>query len=548
MKHFKFKITADFEEAIDNIISCILPHENFDLEEAKSVIEEFSRTLPTAETTGAYFIFMKILERLSVTRLYLRNHISSLSRDVFEQAVMGGLRDIVLLDDFDSMTFFGSYGRNFDLSVPTQFEDAVSFAYSVLMEKYDELFAKAIPTEQGLAWITVLKQQMEYALTAKTLDLAATILTQGITQERRLIRGPEAARKFITDAIADVNARIETIFSERGNRFVETNITSLNASKLFDEKNNLETRDLYYMGIDPIDDVMPVRTQDIITIVADEGIGKTRFAIDQAYRALTSGNNVLYICGETAQKKIKKMIESMHCFNLYQIQLKWTEVEHPEKIAGMTEDQLEDTIVKINAALADLYENPKYGTPIFLQSACYESFAETIRSQNEKYNIDLVIVDHALALDSDGSYTTMGHLNTKQMRVSHLYTCEDKLVKECNLAFLNTIHPSVQTSSDLKAGKAPGPRSGAESSDSTKYSSLVAVLNNNPELRKQDIVLMYLTKLRDEPNTADACVLKRLGYSNIHVFDPKLQYIGSSGKSNTSDEELTLLLEDMEDE
>lgn len=547
MRHFKFKVSSEFEEPIDNIISSLLPHKNFNLDEAKGVIEEFSRTLPVVETSGVYFIFLTVIDRLSVSRLYLRNHSTVLSREVFEHAVLGGLRDIILLEDFDAVSFFGEYSKNFDLSIPAQFEEATAFAYSVLMEKYDELFEKATPTQEGMSWLTILKQNLNYALTAKMLSVAAAILTEGRQQERSVTRGPDASRKFLAEALADVNSRVQDIFSDKGSRFTETAITSFNTSKLFDERNRIMSRSLYYMGIDPIDDVMPVRTQDIVTVVADEGIGKTRFAIDQAYRAIMSGVNVLYICGETAQIKIKKSIESAHCYSLYKLQLRWSEVDDPSSIEGITDEGLNDLQIKINAAQADLYENKEYGQIIFVQSATYENFMETIKSYKDKHNIDLVIVDHVLALTSNGTMTTLGRLNTKSMRVSYLYECEDILVKECNLAFLNTSHPSSVTSKDLKDGKSPGARSGAESSDSTKYSSIVCVLNNTPELRKQDIVLMYITKLRDEPNTADACVLKRTGFANIHVFDPKLQYLGSKDKGNTT-EVLEALFMDEEDE
>lgn len=546
MRHFKFKVSSEFEEPIDNIISCLLPHENFDVDEAKGVIEELSRTLPVEETSGVYFIFLTIIDRLSVTRLYMKNRSTVLSREVFEHAVLGGLRDILLLEDFDAVTFFGEYSKNYDLSIPTQFEDATAFAYSVLMEKYDELFEKAIPTQQGLSWLTILKQNLNYALTAKMLSVAAATLTEGRQQGRTVSRGPDEARKFLTEALADVNSRVQNIFSDTNSRFTETSITSLEVSKMFDEKNRIKARPLYYMGVDPIDDVMPVRTQDIVTIVADEGIGKTRFAIDQAYRAIRAGVNVLYICGETAQIKIKKSIESAHCYSLYQLQLRWSEVDDPSTITDISTEALEELQIKINAAQADLYENKDYGRIIFEQSATYENFLETIKGMKDKHSIDLVIVDHVLALTSDGSVTTLGRLNTKSMRVSYLYECEDILVKECNIAFLNTSHPSSITSKDLKEGRSPGARSGAESSDSTKYSSVVCVLNNTPELRKQDIVLMYITKLRDEPNTADACVLQRMGFANIHVFDPKLQYLGSNGKNNDNDV-MTALFMDEED-
>lgn len=539
MKYFSFKITPELEETLDNIFSCLLPHDNFNIIEAKGVMEELERTISVNECTGVYYIFLKAFSRLSVARMYLAETSTILRRDMFDHAVSGSITDLILQPAFDAQAFFMSYGRTFELSVPSQLEEAASFAYTEAMNKYDELFEKAVATSEGLVWVNLLKQRMEEELTKKMLSTAANILVEGKTEDKNLRRGATESRRFLSEALTDVNQRITSIFTDLGSRTVGTTITSFNASKQFDEKNRITVKDLYYTGIDPLDIQQPIRTQDIVTVVADEGVGKTRFAVDQAYKALMSGVNVLYICGETAQVKIKGAIEAAHIYNKYQLQLKLKEIEDPTTIKDATLDQIEDISIKINAALVDLFENPDYGKLTLMQSANYEEFEEQIRHYCDKASIDLVIVDHVLALRSTGAFTTYGRLTTKQMRVSYLYECEDCLVKECNLAFLNTSHPSVETSTDMKQGRAPGARSGAASADSTKYSSIVCVLNNTVELRKQDMVLMYITKLRDEPNIADTIVLKRLGYTNIHLYDPKYQYLGEgrgTGKMDITDD------------
>lgn len=544
---FTFKISSEFEETLDNVISSLLPHQNFDVGEASAVVEELFRTIPLAETSGVYYVFMKLLQRLSVVKMYIANATTVLRREVFEHAIMSGASEVVLQAEFDAVQFFGAYGKTYNLEVPAQFSEATSFVYSVCMEKYDELFAKAISSAEGMTWINILKQQLEYAVTAKMLSVAATTLVEGRATDKAVKRGPAEARDFLMSALTEVNARINMLSSDSNNRKTETAITSFSASRMFDDKNRIKVKDLYYMGIDPIDDVLPIRTQDIVTIIADEGIGKTRLMIDQTYKALLAGNNVLYICGETAKFKIKKSIEATHCFKMYGLQLKWSEVDDPGTIQGLSVDELEDISIKINSALADLYENESYGTLVLVQSADYESFSDTVRMNKDKYNIDLVIVDHVLALGCTGAFTTSGRLTTDHLRVNYLYECEDILVKDCNVAFINTSHPSSATSAALKAGQAPGARAGAESASSTRYSSIVCVLTTKPELKKQDIVLLYVTKLRDEPNTSDACVLKRLGYSNVHVFDPAMQYMGGSDKQSSFDDISALYLDKEEE-
>lgn len=535
MRTFRFRMTSELEETIDKIISSMLPHKSFDLVAAKSVAEELNNTITVDECYGVYYIFLKILNRLNIARLYLQNTATILRRDVFEHALAGAITDIILSPSFDAQQFFNSYNQTFNLEVPQQLSDAASYAYSVCMDKYDELFALEVPTSEGMSWVNMLKQRMEYNITAKMLSTAAQILTEGITSERNVKRGPAESRRFLIDALADVDQRVQSIFASTSSFSTGTTICNYDASRQFHANNKLAIKDLYYTGITPIDDLVPIRTQDIITVVADEGTGKTRLAIDQVYRALMAGNNVLYICGETSQEKIARYLEALHCFELYGLQLYWKEIDDPTTIKDKTFEEIEEISIKINAAIADFYENTNYGKITLLQHAHYEDFSDEMQYYKNKANIDLVVVDHILALKSTGSMTTQGRLTTRQLRVSYLYECEDTLVKELDLAFINISHPSVQTSADLRAGKAPGARSGAESSDSTRYSSMVLVLSTNEELKKKDLIKVYVTKVRDIPNIYDAIILKRLGYSNKHVFDPALQNDGNTQRQDLSD-------------
>lgn len=536
MKTFKFRMTSEFEEIIDKIISSMLPHDAFDIVAAKDVAEELNNTIAVDECYGIYYIFLRVLNRLNIAKLYLQNTATVLRREVFDNALAGAISEIILSDSFDALQFFSSYNQSFNLEVPQQLNDAASFAYSVCMDKYDELFALAVPTSEGMSWVDLLKQRMEYNITAKMLSQAAQILTDGITADRKVRRGPAESRKFLSDALADVNQRVQSIFSSSDSYTSGVTIHNYNEAVQFIKSRNMVIRDLYYTGITPLDDAVPVRTHDIITVVANEGVGKTRFAIDQAYRATIAGNNVLYICGETGQEKVMGFIYSLHCYELYGLQLQWKEVFDPTIIPGKTIEEIEDISIKINAAIADFNDNPNYGKVSYLQHGCYEKFDETIRYYKDKNNIDLVIVDHILALKSDGSNTSLGRLTTRQLRVSYLFECEDILVKDCNIAFLNTSHPSLQASHDLEAGRTPGSRTGAESADSTRYSTMVFVLNTNDSLKKQDLVKLYITKLRDIQNIYDPIILKRFGFSNKHIFDPALQSLnGNATKQSVED-------------
>ena len=232
MKTFKFRMTSEFEEIMDKIISSMLPHASFNILDAKGVAEELNNTIAVTECYGVYYIFLQILNRLNIAKLYLQNTATILRRDVFDNALAGAISDIILSDSFDAQQFFSSYNQTFNLEVPQQLNDAASFAYSICLDKYDELFALEVPTSEGMSWVNLLKQRMEYSITAKMLSTAAQILTEGITSDRRIKRGPAESRKFLSDALADVNQRIQSIFADANSRTVGATICNYSISSL----------------------------------------------------------------------------------------------------------------------------------------------------------------------------------------------------------------------------------------------------------------------------------------------------------------------------
>ncbi|MEG2263472.1 MAG: hypothetical protein RSC68_03770 [Acinetobacter sp.] len=549
MRYFDFRVNAENQETVNKILSGCLPHEKFDVKLAKGVLDELFRVIPIEETYGITYVFFKILKNMSVLRMYMNEYADVLRRDVFDAALQAGIADVIIADAFRAKDFFAEYGATYNLDVPSEMMNAQSFVYTEALALYDELFEMQVATSECQTWLSTLRTGIEHDITAKCISIAGQALTQGVPVERELYRGATSARKLMQFMVSDINGRVTAMNADMSNRHMISSIDSFDSSKQFDEKNSLQIRDLYYMGFDPLDTKFCVTTQDIVTIVADEGVGKTRFAVDQAYKAMMAGCNVLYMCGETAQLELKKRMEAQHIFNMYGLQFSSTELQDFSRIHIDDLDKLEEVIVKINSATRDLYENENHGRLQLLQSAFYEDFSDRIREAKDAYDIDIVFIDHVLGLESNGAITPLGRLQTKQARVTYLYQCEDVLVKECNLAFFNTSHPSTNTSADLRSGKKPGARSGAESAESSRYATLIGVLNNNDDLRAQDMVIMYVTKIRATDPITDELVLQRHGYGNRHDYDEAIQHYAQGTKAEFNEKDsLALFADEMLDE
>lgn len=548
MHYFDFRITSEIQETLNKILSGCLPHENFDVDLAKTALEDLFRTVPIEETYGVTFLFFKVLKNMSTLKMYMSGYKDVLRRDVFDAALSASLDTAIISEGFDAKTFFDEFSVTFNLDIPSEMYDAKSFVYSEALNLYDELFEMAIPTSECSTWIATLRESIEHNITGRMISIAGQALTQGVPVDRKLYRGAADARKLMQFMVSDVNGRVASMNADMTSRHTATVLSSFEKSKEFDEKNKIQIKPLYHMGIDPIDRLFMLSTQDIVTVVADEGVGKTRFAIDQAYRAIMEGCNILYICGETAQIIVKKSLEAMHIFNMYGLQFKPRELLDPSTIEVDDMDKLEEYIVKINNATRDFYENPNHGKFVPLQSVYYETFSEEVKKCVEAYDIEMVFVDHVLALESNGNITPLGRLQTKPTRVTYLYQCEDVLVKEYNIAFFNTSHPSTKTSEELRSGRKPSSRAGAESAESSRYATMVVVLGTNDELKAQDMVIMYVNKIRSDAPIVDDIVLKRNGYGNRHDYDESLQHYAQGARSQFSEAEaLALYGEDEED-
>lgn len=547
MKYFKFKLSSETQGYLDKVLSSILPHENFDVTEASSVVENLFRTVPIEETYGTNYVMFKIFNKMSLVKRYLANYDTILRQDVYESALATGIANIIGEEQFNAKQFFAEYGKHFDMSVPKELEEAIAYAYSLAMERYEELFEMAIPTAEAFNWLNMLKDSMEHDLTTKMVSITGQILTSGYAVEGKVYKGSADARQLLELMMQDVKSRISEARAEYSMTMTVEPVRSYEEHMQFRERNNLQSRPLYYTGFDPVDDLVQVSTQDIFTIVGDEGIGKTNVAVGQGYEAITQGCNVLFICGESSKTKIEHMLLAAHLFTTEGIALTWKELRDPSTIKIDDVEKLEQITIKINASIHDFLTRPEYGRPFFVDTLYYETYKETIIDNCQAYGIDIVITDHVAALSSNGQRTNMGYLSDLKTRVEFLALAQIEILKVIDIAFINLTHPSVEASKELKQGKTPGARSSGQSSGVSKGSSIVIVLGAPEAFKPQGLLLAYVTKTREFAPITEPMVLQKQSCTCKFVYDPKLQHLAKGSKTALGEADLEdLYTDDME--
>ena len=517
-----YKINSEQQEMLDSIFSGLLPHDKCNPELVPEVISELKKFIFSKDLYGAYYVMWTLINNLEVIKLYRSGYTTSLKEDVFDRALQVNLESLIKRKNFDADLFFRDYGKVFNLSIPEDKKSALDFVYTAIMDKYQEWYEMATPTEESLANIPVLLQDMQQAMAVAANSLMAQILLNGIVYKDKKYQG---YFDWLSFGIMMHN-ELQTRFSkgEMSKRHSFNGIDNYEDAIKYDADNSKEIKTLWYMGFEPIDNRFPISTHDIVTIVADEGTGKTRFVVDQAYRALMAGNNVVIVCGETDNYKIKKFIEARHIWEIYNRQFTLAELNNTDRIMEPDPDKKEELLTMIRAATIDLYDNPKYGKLNLLQALMYERAEEQLREEHNRFPFDVVFIDHVAAMDSTGGYVNGERLGTMQEKITHLYKVEDVLTKELNVCFVNTSHTNNDTAAAIKRGKETGVRIGGQSAATTKYASIVMLITQPQEFKQQDQIILEFKKTRDYETITFPVLISR-NSSNCHMYYEELQYL-----------------------
>lgn len=506
-------------ELLYKVFSGLLPHENYEPSCANSLQRKLFATLPTEEVYGVNYLFYRMFINLDIIMLSF-GKTAGLTRESFDASLQFSIRDVLQRPEFDAPRLFREYGKDYDLAEPSAADEAVDFIYSLALEVYDEVCAMAIPTGEAISYIVPLRDSLRRAVVERSLRLEGLALDNQVIVNGKAYSGTEGVLELRKVNEADMLRRFAD--DSTMSRSAELWADSYESVKIFNRDNATMIRPLAMFGYEPVDQLFPMRTQDIICLVADEGVGKTKLAVDWIHTLLMNGQNVLVICGETEVAKFYKMIQLNHIAATADISLTLDEFNNRDKLPHDTEEDLEALNIRIEAACDDLAGNPKYGKALLRQNVSYESFYSYAKSKAVQYDISAVVVDHVGILNSDGSRTVDGFLDNEKKRIDWLFRQEDALTKELNLCFINTVHLQNESSDKLSSGKKLGIRIGSGSRSTTKFASLAMLLYTTEELERQSIYLLEFKKVRDykKPPTL---ALFRDGATCRHTYYPKLQ-------------------------
>ena len=543
MREFDYVITSDASEILNKVLSSLLPHENFNGDEASEVLEELFRVLPQSEVYGCHYVFYNILSNLKILKLYRKNVHTALNRGVFEEAVISSAARIINSQGFKLEQFYQLIDQSPpNLHVSSEFEAAMADVADYSLQLYDECFDLAIPTGEGLVQLQLLQEVVRDDLIAQIINLQGIIYNDGYMCKTRFYRGSEDAALFAGEAYHEVDLRMMSTHEKHKRRFVPTTFKTYEEAVKFEETQQNSIRELFTFGWEPIDEMFIPSSADIIAFIAPEGTGKTRLNVYLTLRALMAGNNVCVMCGETTEIKFKHMLECAYIFihsgQKYQPGPK--DLINPEIYVGDHPEDLEEFALEIKSARMELYGSKKFGKLTTVPTICYEESYDFMEGLVVTQDINMFVIDHVKSLTNNGAWVNGRKLRDVKQSIDYLLDQEIALAQDYGVAFINFSHPSVDAQNAIEKGKDPGVRAGGMTANTTQSASFVGVLSNDDTLKAHDKVMLRITKVREDKKTASLIVLSRVGFSNMHIYDPADQYLAQDTQTNPVDLEALL--------
>ena len=500
-------LTIEFDEqlreAVLDVLSCLIPHsdsEEFHYEAAYRYFTELYKILNLNETNGDIWLIYYALIRMSDIRSFDRNFQFILDRRSFSKGLEQNITDLINSNKNIFIPFLTQHGMDSNLEIQKNLEEASDFIYSITMDTYDEIASLDVDVNDALKYMDILKDLIIGMLSKRSLIVGSKIISgEGQYIGNKFYKGPKDYVEYSKMIPNLISSRFNDYLKARKTRISLTDLTTF---KAYSSDDTTKIEKLFKIGWEPLDEVFSICTGDLITIVGDEGVGKTNTAIHILMQNIMAGKDVFMMTGESSITKIINMCISHYIYKMTGYQFTWKEIMN-----YTNEDEENQRLIELWQS--DFITNPDIGRLHLVQSLFYEDFYNTIEEYLVKYpNISLVVIDHTDRLNSNGNLTDDGYLRDKKMKVDHLYKKEIELKQIHNLAFLNLAHSNTDAQKAGVKGKDSGVRIGATSSATSKDSDFVFYISKDPNL-SSNFVKWSCKKVRDYDDGIKPFVLKK---------------------------------------
>lgn len=478
MIKFDFIEDKEFTGILDNLISCLLPHDNYNGDYFAEILDSITKLVRIDEMSCSYEVLMTVLTKMRTITVVHQEYRPRLDRAQFDIFLGSSIPDYIDNDSRKVTSWLADLGVMVNLEIPKDLDTAKSTLYQASMELYDTCFQLQIDSSSYPALLVSLKDAFKTNAIMEGQMVQRKILSNGIWIGRRNFKGSDDWLDYTTSYSNEIRTRLNDTLNDN-----LTILDSLDKAEQLLQKNKDQSISLGNYGIPELDDYTPMLRHRLVVLVAQTNTGKTIEACNLASTLLIEGRRVVFMCGESLDNQITNRILPSYIKKTRGLYVSETQILGREE---MSEEQ--HRLVRV--ALKEITES---GNLIFNKTFTYDNVGQELRELYAAKPFDAVFIDHSAALSKAPGSKLFGEKDCIDQEAIQL--------REFKLAYpvyiFVTSHPSSDASKELTKLKRVESDSPTRSSGVlSKEADELFVLYKTPELDKQDKVGMQICKRR----------------------------------------------------
>lgn len=483
---------------------------------AQMQVLDISDKLLSGRVIGIEYVIVKLLKNIFNIKSAFNDFDKSILLETLEVNIASRLRDYMFTKEFNMKEALIQQDLSLNPNDPKENKDIENHFFACIMEVIENAMSTTTSVTEAIMAIDSLKAELianAYQLKLyETSSLYATKnLALAIEKDKILQEGIDELKFISTLSEEDQTGSNGYVISSYDDSI---KVRAMNGAS--------KSKDLFTItDAGPLADKFKIKSDDIIVMIAEINVGKTRFCYDTIYRCLTSGVNVTFVSTEEPKEKIQSKLEKAHLFTMFKYK------DYPEREI-LNIENIEDKSLrrqyelleeKMELARRDLWGNKAYGKLHQIDNFCYEDSREFFRAEKRIYGSDIVFVDHIRALKSNGRPIYGRPLGTQKEQLSYLMQAVRLSKVEDNLGFMLFSHPSTDAESSFKSNKQTlSANLSASAREVSEAATRIFFLTSKLHLEQNDQVYITEAKSREEGKIRTPQVLARQGASNIHLW------------------------------
>lgn len=510
-----------YKENIEKVIACLLSKTDTKEEyRSKIQLNKTFQELCEGNISGVDYALTKMVDNIYKISLATEDIKIDIPQESMERLVESDIQKIVYDKNFNLQKQIQEDGLGYDLSIPKDVEETINYYYTNILDSIDVIYNSDVTITQARVEMGSLRDKMVNDLQHKSISEQSKLFNS---------KGSEAsinsALKYLSkiEKLKSINVTGENTYTER------ITFENYNVSREFDAAHEGEEKALYTMGIKPYDEAFEFTNRDIVLLVAEINIGKTRFIIWQAYRCMMAGINCTIICTESTLESIKSKLELCHLYTMFGYrELTQKKINYIRSLPEDERGDLQTILDNVELCKADLYNTSKHGRVTIRNTCSYENCLNDFLYEKNTNGSEVIFIDHTRDLTHDKETPDGRKLTTEKESLAYLSECMKIARKNHGIMFFVASHPKSDLSNKMtnsNIGMSTNLAAGA--SDISQSATRIFYLSQTIDECANDFVRICEAKTREEQKQTKSYLLMRTGSSNHHIYDETMQTSGN---------------------